>query len=67
MVVSISKLRNSSATVCRLLREAAPQCGLDTSTAGHVCQGGPGSQQLTVCGMCGMLFETSYPRGAHRI
>ena len=56
-----------SLAVCRLLREAAPQCGLDTSTAGHVCQGGPGSQQLTVCGMCGMLFETSYPRGAHRI
>ena len=53
--------------MCRLLREAAPQCGLDTSTAGHVCQGGPGSQQLTVCGMCGMLFETSYPRGAHKI
>ena len=32
---------------------------------GHVCQGGPGSDSLTVCGMCGMLFETSFPLGAH--
>ena len=32
---------------------------------GHVCEGGPGSDQLTVCGMCGLLFEVSFPLGAH--
>lgn len=51
----------------RLLREASPGCGTDTTTSGHVCQGGPGNDILHVCGMCGMLFETSYPLGAHRI
>lgn len=49
----------------RLKREAEPGCGLDTTTDGHVCEGGPGSDQLTVCGMCGMLFEVSFPLGAH--
>jgi len=48
----------------RLLREAEPGCGVDTATSGHVCQGGPGNDQLNVCGMCGMLFETSFPLGA---
>ena len=29
-------------------------------------QNGPGySDPLHVCGMCGMLFETSFPLGAH--
>jgi len=50
----------------RILREATPQCGMDTETSGHVCQNGPGfSDPLHVCGMCGMLFETSFPLGAH--
>lgn len=51
----------------RLLREAEPNCGTDTATTGHVCAGGPGSDILHVCGMCGMLFETSYPLGARRL
>jgi len=51
----------------RLLREATPQCGVDSTTSGHVCQGGPGNDQLHVCGMCGMLFETSFPLGAHKL
>merc|ERR1712227_570250 len=51
----------------RLLREASPGCGTDTTTSGHVCAGGPGNDMLHVCGMCGMLFETSYPLGAHLI
>jgi len=48
----------------RMLREANPGCGTDTTTSGHVCAGGPGNDVLHVCGMCGMLFETSYPLGA---
>jgi len=48
----------------RMLREASPGCGTDTTTSGHVCAGGPGNDLLHVCGMCGMLFETSYPLGA---
>jgi len=51
----------------RMLREAEPQCGIDTTTSGHVCQGGPGNEMLHVCGMCGMLFETSFPLGAHKL
>merc|ERR1711970_482048 len=47
--------------------EATPQCGVDSTTSGHVCQGGPGNDQLHVCGMCGMLFETSFPLGAHKL
>jgi len=50
----------------RILREASPQCGMDTETSGHVCQNGPGfSDPLHVCGMCGLLFENSFPLGAH--
>jgi len=49
----------------KLLRETMPLCGADTTTSGHVCQGGPGNDVLHVCGMCGMLFETSFPLGAH--
>jgi len=51
----------------KVLREAEPQCGTDTTTSGHVCQGGPGNDVLHVCGMCGMLFETSFPLGAHTL
>ena len=51
----------------RLLREENPGCGTDTTTSGHVCQGGPGNDMLHVCGMCGMLFETSFPLGAHKL
>ena len=49
----------------RLKREASPQCGVDSTTTGHVCEGGPGDgDELHVCGMCGVLFEVSYPLGA---
>jgi len=52
----------------RILREATPQCGTDSTTSGHVCQNGPGyTDPLHVCGMCGMLLETSYPLGAHLV
>jgi len=52
----------------RLLRESEPGCGVDSTTSGHVCADGPGyDDALHVCGMCGMLFETSYPLGAHLI
>lgn len=40
------------------------------SLSGHVYSytGGPGyDDALHVCGMCGMLFETSYPLGAKLI
>ena len=30
----------------RLLRETSPGCGTDTTTSGHVCQGGPGNDIL---------------------
>merc|ERR1712013_645725 len=53
----------------RMLREDAEsvRCGTDTTTSGHVCQGGPGNEMLHVCGMCGMLFKTSFPLGAHKL
>jgi len=53
----------------RILREDPEnvRCGTDTTTSGHVCQGGPGNEMLHVCGMCGMLFETSFPLGAHKL
>jgi len=52
----------------RLLREETPGCGTDSTPGGHVCETGPGADSsLHVCGMCGMLFETSYPLGAHLI
>merc|ERR1739840_88225 len=31
---------------------------------GTACVGGPGNDQQTVCGMCGVLFDVSYPLGA---
>jgi cathepsin L len=51
----------------RLKRETTPGCGTDSTTTGHVCENGPGMDELHVCGMCGMLFETSFPLGAHNL
>lgn len=50
----------------RLKRESTAVCGVNSSPMdGTACVGGPGNDQQTVCGMCGMLFDTSYPLGAH--
>ena len=32
---------------------------------GTACVGGPGSEQQTVCGMCGMLLDTTFPLGVY--
>merc|ERR1711887_471965 len=43
------------------------QCGLNsTPMDGTACVGGPGNDQQTVCGMCGMLLDTTYPLGVHK-
>jgi len=43
----------------RLKRYATPPCGVDTTPAdGDGCNGGP--SQVTVCGNCGILFDTTY-------
>jgi len=48
----------------RLLR--TDQCGMDyTPLDGSACVGGPGSDQSTVCGMCGMYSGSSFPLGVH--
>lgn len=50
----------------RLRRDAEAQCGTDSSPAdGTACQDGPGWEEQHVCGMCGVIFDTSYPIGAH--
>ena len=56
-----------TAAVCaRLRRDAEPQCGTDSTPAdGSACQDGPGWEEQHVCGMCGVIFDTSYPIGAH--
>merc|ERR1712227_786903 len=42
------------------------QCGTDsTPMDGSACVGGPGSDEQHVCGQCGVLFDTSFPLGAH--
>ncbi len=49
----------------RLLRnsEDSKQCGTDSTPLDGVgCEGG--SAKDTVCGQCGVLFDTSYPTGA---
>jgi len=52
----------------RLKRESTAVCGVNSSPMdGTACVGGPGNDQQTVCGMCGVLFDTSYPLGAHMI
>jgi cathepsin L len=39
-------------------------CGIDKTPAdGSGCTGGP--SQVTVCGMCGILYDSSYPVGAN--
>lgn len=44
----------------RVLRQANPECGWDVDPQdGYGCQGGPA--QIWVCGMCGILGDTSYP------
>merc|ERR1711976_13805 len=38
------------------------KCGTnETPMDGTACVGGPGNDVQTVCGMCGMLFDASYP------
>jgi len=49
----------------RLKRESELTCGLDTKPMnGLACQGGPGNDVQHVCGMCGILYDSSYPLGA---
>eukprot|EP00388_Colpodella_angusta_P026791 GDKK01007052.1.p1 GENE.GDKK01007052.1~~GDKK01007052.1.p1 ORF type:complete len:205 (-),score=35.36 GDKK01007052.1:172-786(-) len=44
----------------RLLRENTTVCGTDSSPSdGTGCNGGPAS--VKACGMCGVLYDTSYP------
>jgi len=41
----------------------AAHCGIDTKPEdGTGCEGGP--PQVKVCGMCGVLYDSTYPRGA---
>merc|ERR1712062_391074 len=50
----------------RLARDAEAQCGTDsTPMDGTACVGGPGNDEQHVCGQCGVLFDVSYPLGAH--
>jgi len=48
----------------RLQRESELTCGTDsTPMDGTACQGGPGTDSQHVCGMCGILYDMSYPLG----
>jgi len=39
-------------------------CGMDKNThVGIACDGDP--DEAWVCGTCGMLFDTSYPKGIY--
>jgi len=50
----------------RLQRQSTAQCGTDsTPMDGSACVGGPGNDEQHVCGQCGILFDSSYPLGAH--
>ena len=50
----------------RLRRDSEAQCGTDSSPMdGTACVDGPGNDEQHVCGQCGVLFDTSYPLGAH--
>jgi len=50
----------------RLQRQSTAQCGTDsTPMDGTACVGGPGNDEQHVCGQCGVLFDVSYPLGAH--
>jgi len=44
----------------RIKREKTPRCGVDTDPSqGTGCDGGPPT--VTVCGTCGILYDTCYP------
>merc|ERR1740129_1738614 len=46
--------------------DAEAQCGTDsTPMDGTACVGGPGNDEQHVCGQCGVLFDVSWPLGAH--
>jgi len=50
----------------RMARTA--DCGVNsTPMDGTACVNGPGTDQQTVCGMCGMLLDASYPIGVKQI
>jgi len=43
------------------------ECGVNnTPMDGTACVGGPGNDAQTVCGMCGMLLDTTFPLGVHK-
>lgn len=47
----------------RLKRDPNPTCGTDVKPGdGSGCKGGP--ESVTVCGTCGILYDSSYPTGA---
>jgi len=49
----------------RMQREAELTCGTDsTPMDGTACVDGPGTDTQNVCGMCGILYDMSYPLGA---
>jgi len=49
----------------RLQREAELTCGTDsTPMDGTACVDGPGTGEQHVCGMCGILYDMSFPIGA---
>ena len=41
---------------------AVPCCSPGDGTG---CEAGPGWEEQHVCGQCGLLFDASYPLGAH--
>merc|ERR1719190_116285 len=50
----------------RLQRDDEALCGTDSSPMdGTACEGGPGNDVQHVCGECGVLFDCSWPLGAH--
>jgi len=49
----------------KLLR--TPACGVNsTPMDGTACLGGPGNDEQNVCGMCGMLLDSTYPLGVRK-
>merc|ERR1719244_2552191 len=44
--------------------ESSPGAATATPMDGTACQGGPGTDSQHVCGMCGILYDMSYPLGA---
>jgi len=46
--------------------DEASLCGVDVTPADGVgCEGGP--ENVTVCGTCGILYDTSYPTGGYLV